>query len=66
MNVIRNEEGLHGCGAMKKSREGKKDGGAQDDDEDEPEATESEDDDSRRPSWPGLDALLPMHTTLDF
>ncbi|KAL3918561.1 MAG: hypothetical protein SGILL_004177 [Bacillariaceae sp.] len=36
-----------------------------DEDEDEPEATDSEDEDTGA-VWPGLDELLPAHTTKDF
>mmetsp|Transcript_6263 Transcript_6263/g.12955 ORF Transcript_6263/g.12955 Transcript_6263/m.12955 type:complete len:354 (+) Transcript_6263:60-1121(+) len=75
MDVIRAETNLQGpFGALRKRREReqneKKSGGdasgTPEDEEEEPEATEPEDAFSRRPVWPGLDGLLPMHTALDF
>lgn len=75
MDVIRAETNLQGpFGALRKRREReqneKKSGGdasgTAEDEEEEPEATEPEDEFSRRPIWPGLDGLLPMHTALDF
>jgi hypothetical protein len=72
MNVIRNEGLLQGSGALRKrtrfSNPLKKDGGdTQEDDDEEPETTDYlDDEDSGRPVWPGLDELLPMHTTMDF
>jgi len=77
MDVIRAETNLQGpLGALRKRRERekkqKKNGGdasgAQESEDEEPDATDSEDEysSSRRPVWPGLDELLPMHTTLDF
>jgi hypothetical protein len=77
MDVIRAETNLQGpLGALRKRREREKKqkksrgeaSGAQESEDEEPEATDSEDEysSSRRPVWPGLDELLPMHTTLDF
>ena len=77
MNLIRAETNLQGpIGALRKRRareqtqkkSGGDNGGSQDTDDEEPEATDSEDENfgSRRPVWPGLDAILPIHTTLDF
>ena len=76
-NVIRNEGALQGVGALRKRRRDKKQsasrkkGGDNDEDDeddaadDEPEATDSEDEDTGA-AWPGLDELLPVHTTNDF
>eukprot|EP00536_Pseudo-nitzschia_multiseries_P006506 jgi/Psemu1/193301/e_gw1.139.91.1 len=52
----------------KRNKEGIGAGDATDMDDEDPEASDSEDEYSsrRRPVWPGLDELLPMHTTLDF
>lgn len=77
MDVIRAETDLQRpFGALRKRREReqkqKKSGGnasgMQESDDEEPEEPDSEDEysSSRRPVWPGLDELLPMHTTLDF
>ncbi|VEU33470.1 unnamed protein product [Pseudo-nitzschia multistriata] len=77
MDMIRAEADLQGSlGSFRKRRgrqeKRKNDGSggadAQDDEDEEPEASDSEDEYSsrRRPVWPGLDELLPMHTTLDF
>ncbi len=75
MDVIHAETHLQGpFGASRKRRERdqseKKSGGdasgAQESEDEEPEAAELEDEFSRRPVWPGLDKLLPMHTALDF
>jgi len=71
MDVIRNEGGLQRFGgALRKrtrfSNTPKKGGDTQEEDNEEPEATDSEHEDSIRPLWPGLDELLPMHTTMDF
>jgi hypothetical protein len=63
-DVIRAEGALQGT--LRKRREKKattKKGGA--DDDDEPEATDSEDEDTGA-TWPGLDELLPVHTSMDF
>lgn len=80
MDVIRAENDLIGVSSLKKrlkqeEKRKKKDSsggalsteGAATDDE-EPEASDSEDEypSGRQPVWPGLDELLPMHTTLDF
>lgn len=77
MDVIRTETNFQGpLGALRKRREReqkqKKNGGDasvnQESEDEELEASDSEDgySSSRRPVWPGLDELLPMHTTMDF
>ena len=77
MDVIRAETNLQGpLGALRKRREREQKrkrsrddtGGTHESEDEDPEATDSEDEysSSRRPVWPGLDELLPMHTTLDF
>lgn len=75
MDVIRAETNLQGpFGALRKRREreqkqkksGGETSGGQEDEDEEPEGTDSEDEFSRRPVWPGLDELLPMHTALNF
>jgi hypothetical protein len=77
MDVIRAETNLQGpLGASRKHRKRelkqKKSvgdaSGAQESDDDEADASDSEDEysSSRRPVWPGLEELLPMHTSLDF
>jgi hypothetical protein len=76
-DVIRTEGALQGAGALRKRRRDKKQqssskrkGDEDEDDEDdaaddEPEATDSEDEGTGA-VWPGLDELLPVHTTNDF
>mmetsp|Transcript_12315 Transcript_12315/g.24669 ORF Transcript_12315/g.24669 Transcript_12315/m.24669 type:complete len:223 (+) Transcript_12315:564-1232(+) len=77
MDVIRAETDLQGSlGSFRKRREREEkrkknagdNGAAQESEDDEPEASDFEDEysSSRRPVWPGLDELLPMHTALDF
>jgi len=72
LDVIRNETDLQGpFGALRKRREREKKlkknageaGGELD--EEEPEGGDPYSG-GKRPVWPGLDELLPMHTTLDF
>jgi len=80
MDVIRAETALQGSlmGSKKRRRRDAKQtkaggaagGGAdaQEPEDEDPEASDSDDEysSSRQPVWPGLDELLPMHTTLDF
>ena len=65
-DVIRNEGALQGVGGLRKRREKSKTGAAKnEEEEDEPEATDSEDEDTGA-TWPGLEELLPVHSTKDF
>jgi hypothetical protein len=59
--VLRNEGAIQGPEALRK-RETK--GGAARDDE--PQETDSEDEEAGAATWPGLESLLPLHTTRDF
>lgn len=60
-DVLRNEGALRGPEALRKRD--KKSGDA---DDDEPQETDSEDEEAGGATWPGLDSLLPLHTTGDF
>ena len=75
MDVILAETNLQGpFGALRKRRQREQKhkksmgdaSGIQEDEYEEPEGTDLENEFSRRPVWPGLDELLPMHTALDF
>lgn len=63
-DVLRNEGTLQGPGALRK-RDKKRSTTATGEEED-PEETDSEDEQGNRATWPGLESLLPLHTTLDF
>lgn len=60
-DVLRNEGTLQGPEALRKRE--KKRGNAGDD---EPQETDSEDEEAGGATWPGLESLLPLHTTTDF
>jgi len=67
MDVIRNEGRFDVLRKRTRfSKTLKKGGDTQEEDNEDPEATDSEHEDSITPLWPGLDELLPMHTTMDF
>lgn len=62
-DVLRNEKSLQGPGALRK-RDKKRTTAAE---EDEPEESESDNEpEGFGPTWPGLESLLPLHTTADF
>lgn len=62
-NVVRNEGALQGPGALRK-REKKR--GSRNGEDEEPEETDSEEEGGGGAAWPGLESVLPFHTTGDF
>lgn len=65
-DVVRNEANLHGIGTLRKRDKKRKSGAGGEADDEEPEETDSEDEDGGGATWPGLESLLPIHTTEDF
>lgn len=62
-DVLRNEKSLQGPGALRK-RDKKRSAAVEDE---EPEESESDNEpEGFGPTWPGLESLLPLHTTADF
>jgi hypothetical protein len=62
-DVLRNEKSLQGPGALRK-RDKKRAAAVE---EEEPEESESDNEpEGFGPTWPGLESLLPLHTTADF